>query len=698
MLSMAKAPGFTRHDTIIAVTTISFDIAGLELFLPLITGGKAVIADREQVRSGTALAELVGRAKATVLQATPSLWRMLLEAGLTPGPGLKMLCGGEPLPRDLANRLCEGGGVLWNVYGPTETTIWSSAGRVVAGDAPITIGTPVANTQIFILDHRDALVPVGVIGDIYIGGDGLASGYFNRPDLTAAAFPEISIAGRAPQRLYRTGDVGRRLADGSIQLLGRKDHQVKLRGYRIELEDIEAHLRKTPGLTDAAVAIQTDGDDSRLVGYYVTADTADVSPKMLARYLGAMLPDYMVPTVWQRLAALPTTANGKLNRKALPPVQTAALAEAADAAPTTCGVLEQTVAHIWADLLQRDDIGSDTHFFDAGGHSLIAMRMIARLEQALRRPMSVASLFRAPRLAEFATLIGTNGGDTDANKIIRIQPNGARTPIIVLNNAGNLFPLSKALGPDQPMISIQFVDRSITEPKDVTPFAEIVDDAVRLIRKAQPEGPYILLGHCVLGSVAIEAGRRLRAEGEDVSLVVMLDTEPNRKFKGIALRDRIYNYWMVEARRARWYAGLWLDGHVNAAYVLARYGTARRVGLSKLASRLGFKERWYQEDFQMQHLVDAWIAHHSRPYEGKVVLYRALPQPPGFLDRWLPWEPAWKSIIGSRLIVQEVEMPHSEMFRDEASSLIGGHLARLLDSINRDAAATSGQSERSRTA
>jgi amino acid adenylation domain-containing protein len=687
MLSMAKAPGFTKSDTIIAVTTISFDIAGLELFLPLLTGGRAVIADREQVRSGTALVELADSAGATVLQATPSLWRLLLEAGLKPRPGLKMLCGGEPLPRDLANRLCEGGGELWNVYGPTETTIWSSTGQVTAGDHTISIGDPIANTQIHILDARDQLVPVGVIGDVYIGGDGLARGYFNRPDLTAAAFRSIALAGRPAQTLYKTGDVGRRRADGSIQLLGRKDQQIKLRGYRIELEDIESHLRRTPGLADAAVALHTAEDDARLVGYYVTADTSDASTTAIVRHLATKLPDYMIPTIWQRLDALPMTANGKLNRNALPPVRTAApKALPATAPAAVTGVFNQTIARIWADLLGREDINAETHFFEAGGHSLLGMRMITRLQQALDRPVTIAELFRAPKFGDFVRAISVKQTDPDAGRVVRIQPFGTRTPVIVLNNAWSLFPLSKVLGPDQPMTSIQFVDRTITEPKPATEWASVVDEAVRLIRRAQPHGEYILAGHCVMGAVALEAARRLAAEGEKVKLVALLDTEPNRRFKGIPLANRIYNAFMIDVRRTRWSLGLWLEREVNMLYVLGRYPTLHRLGLIRLASWLGLKERWYQEDFHTQHVVDAWVEHTSTPYDGDVVVYRARPHDKlGFLDRWLPWVPSWKSIIGDRLIVECVKVEHGEMYHDNGAALIGKHLKQTLETLDEKA-------------
>ncbi|MFO1187985.1 MAG: amino acid adenylation domain-containing protein, partial [Alphaproteobacteria bacterium] len=577
LTSMTKAPGFTSGDTIVAVTTISFDIAGLELFLPLITGGRCVIADRDEVRDGHALARLVEQSGATVLQATPSLWRMMLEAGLATGPHLKMLCGGEALPRDLADRLLANGGELWNVYGPTETTIWSSAGRVVTGDGPIVIGAPVANTEFHILGPDDRLLAPGVSGEVWIGGEGLARGYFNRPDLTAAAFRVIDIGG-VPRRLYRTGDVGRRLADGGIQLLGRRDHQIKLRGYRIELEDIEAHVRRAPGVAAAAVALQSEAQgDPRLVGYYVVGGSVEPTPQSLGAHLAEYLPNYMVPTLWQRLDHLPLTANGKLDRKNLPRVVAApaAMPAAGVEDPSEVGVFENTVAETWASLLGVEKVGPDTNFFEAGGHSILAMRLMARLQDALQRPMPVGDLYKYPRFGDFLGRIKQSSADSQTSKIIRIQPKGSRPPLIVLNNAWNLFPLSRALEEDRPLISIQFVDRTVSEPKNAVPFDEVVGEAIALIRTAQPKGPYALMGHCVLGSIALEAARRLKAEGEEVTLVAMLDSEPNCIFKGIPVTERVANYWVIELRRLRWYFDLWAKGKVNITHILARYALAR---------------------------------------------------------------------------------------------------------------------------
>jgi amino acid adenylation domain-containing protein len=420
--TMARKPGFTADDVVMAVTTISFDIAGLELFLPLITGGKVVICARDEVRDGFALVGRIEAAHATVVQATPSLWRILLEAGFKARPGLKMLCGGEPLPRDLADALLATGGEVWNVYGPTETTIWSSAGRVPAEGA-VTIGEPIGNTQLFIVDRQDRLAAPGVVGELLIGGDGLANGYFNRPDLTAAAFVTLELEPGASRRLYRTGDVGRRLADGSIQLLGRRDHQVKVRGFRIELEEVETVLRRQPGVVEAAAAVHQGPDGTgRLVGYYVGESAA---PAALAEGLSSALPDYMTPTLWVKLDALPLTQNGKLDRKALPAPDMATAARREIVPPTT--PFQRQLADIWREVLKVEEIGVNDNLFALGADSLHVFRIAARMIQQ-ELGFEAKDLLKHPTIAELeaARDAGEGGAGLASGPSLRDFRGGAR--------------------------------------------------------------------------------------------------------------------------------------------------------------------------------------------------------------------------------------------------------------------------------
>lgn len=336
------------------------------------------------------------------------------------------------------------------------------------------------------------------------------------------------------------------------------------------------------------------------------------------------------------------------------------------------------VRDIWRELLERDDVTPETHFFEAGGHSLLALRMIARVRKAIASPIGVADLFRHPKLGDFVAAI-TGDAPLDKGHVVAIQPHGARPPIFVINNAWDLFPLSQNLPKDQPLLSVQFVDRNIEAPKEKQPMLSIADEAVAQIRQGRPHGPYVLMGHCILGAVALEAARRLKSEGEDVKLVVLMDTDPNLRSTGISLTRRVLNRLVMEVRRARWNADALMSRRVSLLHVLKRSRSAERLGLVWLAMRFGLRDRWNLDDFHTQHVVDAWQDQVAAPYDGDVVHY--IPQPgdkPGLLDRWFPSKPVWQSIIRGRLTVERVNVRHSEMFRHAGAAQIGGHLTKLL--------------------
>jgi amino acid adenylation domain-containing protein len=378
LTTMAQEPGLTAKDTILSVTTVMFDIAVLELFLPLTVGGKVVIASSDAVREGFPLLDRLEKGDITLMQATPTLWDMLLDAGLMPAKGLTILAGGEPLPADLARRLTANGATLWNMYGPTETTVWSAI-RQIGPDGPITIGHPIGNTELHVLSDSDEPQPIGVMGELNIGGDGLALGYYNRPDLTEAAFRNVTLNGKV-RRLYRTGDLAKRLPNGEILILGRRDAQVKLRGFRIELGEIEARLRTMPGVDKAAVDLRArPNGDKRLVAWLVPAPGAAPDLTAIAASLAAELPDYMQPQGWMILPALPQTANGKLDRKALPEpgedMAPAAMAPPDGPATET----ERRLTAIWAAALGQDTVSVTETLHALGADSLTVFRIAARM-------------------------------------------------------------------------------------------------------------------------------------------------------------------------------------------------------------------------------------------------------------------------------------------------------------------------------
>ena len=359
LASMSREPGFTAKDTLLAVTTLSFDIAGLELYLPLTTGGQVVIASREEALDPVRLMERMRESQCTVLQATPATWRALLDAGWKGSPQLKALCGGEALPSDLAGQLIPRCAELWNMYGPTETTIWSTVHHVTDANGAIPIGRPIDNTQVYILDANRNLAPDHAIGELCIGGDGLAQGYLNRAELTAERFIESPF--EEGKLLYRTGDLAR-WNGGILECLGRIDNQVKVRGFRIELGEIEAILARHESVRHGVVDVRSDNDgDKRLVAYVEAQGGAAPSLADLRAYLGNSLPEYMLPSALVTLDRLPLTPNGKIDRKALPNAGGQVAEEAREfAAPTDA--LESTLAQLFAKVLKVKQVGVRDEF------------------------------------------------------------------------------------------------------------------------------------------------------------------------------------------------------------------------------------------------------------------------------------------------------------------------------------------------
>jgi amino acid adenylation domain-containing protein len=391
------------RDVLVALTTLSFDIAALELMLPLVAGAQVVIASREVAADPAKLAALFAERDASVVQATPTTWRMLLEAGWRSPDRLRILCGGEPFPTDVAERLVATGANVWNVYGPTETTIWSTMHRVTTAAGPVPIGRPIANTRIYVLDANHQPVPVGVPGELYIGGAGVAAGYLNRPDLTAERFVRDRFVNEAGGRLYRTGDSARYGTDGTIEFLGRVDQQVKLRGFRIELGEIETVLASHAAVAQAAVMAREDRPGDRYLAAYVRPTTASVpTGPALRDFLRERLPDYMVPSTFTALESFPLTPNGKVDRRRLPePDGGRSAARQSLVAPSS--QLEVTIARVWRDVLGLDEVGVDDNFFDLGGHSLMVVRVQTRLRGILDRDIPIVEMFQYPTIRTMAT-------------------------------------------------------------------------------------------------------------------------------------------------------------------------------------------------------------------------------------------------------------------------------------------------------
>jgi amino acid adenylation domain-containing protein len=404
--SMRAVTGIGDRDALLALTTLAFDISALELLLPLTVGARIELAGEHLASQGAVLASRLGDPAITFAQATPATWRMLLDSGWQGNPRLTVLCGGDALSRPLADRLLEKAATVWNVYGPTETTVWSTAWRVEPGGSAISIGRPLTATQLYVLDRRLRPVPVGVTGELHIGGVGLARGYRNRPGLTAERFLPDPFDPAGGGRLYATGDLARWRPDGTLECLGRIDHQVKVRGHRIELGEIEAVLAGHPRIRDAAASTYVDGTgELSLAAYIVLKDGAGgLGIGELRAWLGQRLPESMLPALLVELPALPLTPGGKVDRKSLPdPSLCRGKLAASDAAPR--GSVEQAVAGIMAELLGVEQVGAHSNFFELGGHSLTAIQLLARIRHTFQAEVPVRNFLDAPTAAQLADLV-----------------------------------------------------------------------------------------------------------------------------------------------------------------------------------------------------------------------------------------------------------------------------------------------------
>jgi amino acid adenylation domain-containing protein len=662
LTSMRRRPGMEAEDRVLAVTTLSFDIAGLEMYLPLTVGASLEIVTRETASDGRQLLSKLKTSGATVMQATPVTWRMLLETGWEGDRALKILCGGEALPRQLADQLWGRCGSLWNMYGPTETTIWSTTSKVRRGHGVVSIGRPIANTQIYILDRLLQPVPVGVLGELYIGGDGLARGYLKRPELTAEKFIPNPFGSGQGDRLYRVGDLARYLPDGDIDFLGRIDHQVKIRGFRIELGEIEAALRKHAGINEAVVVAREDTlGDKRLVAYLVRKESAGPKAGDLRSFLKQTLPDYMVPAAFLGLDALPLTPNGKVDRRALPaPEYSESTASHHLVAPRN--TVESQLIKIWEDVLRVSPIGVSNDFFELGGHSLLAVRLMHRIEQTFGRKLPLATLFQAPNVEKLAAILHHEGWSSTWSCLVPIQPNGSKPPLFCVHGGGGgvlrFYDLARHLGPEQPLYGIQaqgFDGNRQCQARVEDMAAHYIDE----IRSVQPQGPYFLAGYSFGGMVAFEMAQQLTAAGQEPPLVILFETF------------------------CPFSAGTSLAQEYRAIFKLV-FKPNKWAILPPHARRLASRTRGRLHDLTLpRHIKDVQRAcsqagrgYVLRPYPGSVILFRSSART---LAQVHDPHIAWTNYAGRRLEICEVTGNHDNILFEPQVRLIAEQLGRHLD-------------------
>ncbi|MEH2235674.1 amino acid adenylation domain-containing protein [Nostoc sp.] len=531
----------TNLDSLLSVTSLSFDIAVLEIFLPLTLGAKVILVSREVTADGLQLLQQLNNSAATVMQATPVTWQMLLEAGWEGNAQLKILCGGEALPQNLANHLRQRGAEVWNLYGPTETTVWSTIHRIKQEEALVTIGRPIANTKIYILDKYLQTVPVGVPGELYIGGAGLARGYFHQPKLTTEKFIHNPFSCDSESRLYKTGDLARYLSDGNIEYLGRLDNQVKIRGFRIELGEIEALLAQHPTIQQTVVTARVDNpENQRLVAYIVPHPEQTPTIDELRYFLKQKLPEYMVPSAFVLLDTLPLTPNGKIDRRALPaPDLTRLDSENTYVAPRN--ELEFQLTKIWEQVLGIEPIGVRDNFFELGGHSILAVKLFWQIEKTFSRNLPLAILFQSGTVEALAKIIcqeedlainlalvnTLDQSKSSWSSLLEIQPNGSKPPFFCIHGLGGevlcFRELALHLGSDQPFYGLQ--PQGLDGKHSFhTRIEDMAAHYIQEIQTLQPNGPYFLGGYSFGGVVAFEMARQLQEQGEQVGILVLLDS------------------------------------------------------------------------------------------------------------------------------------------------------------------------------
>jgi len=653
LLSMAEEPGLTSSDVLCAIAPLTFDIAALELLLPLLVGAKVLLATDTERRDPDLLLALMQRRGATVLQATPS-WLRALAANERPQrlPRLKLLIGGEELPRDLAERVLPLCRELWNLYGPTETTIWATCSRVASGADPVPIGRPVANTYIYVVDQHGQIAPPGVRGEIWIGGAGVADGY-----LQSGTSEERFIADpfrNDAARVYRTGDIGS-WRDGQLLFHGRRDAQFKLRGFRIEPAEIEAAALAIPGVRAAVAAVFARSEqDKRLALYVVAPGAAPGFTDQLRDRLRRTLPPHMVPQYIELLNTLPQTAHGKIDRKALPPPQPSPASvesKAAELAPSDS--VTRTLMQIWKDLLGTEHVTLDANFFDIGGDSLLGVQLFQRVHtttgvnlplSTLLTAQTVREQARALRDASIASADARGDAQRDVpggwSPLVPIQEGGSRPPLFSVHALGgnvlNYVPLARSLGPDQPVYGLQAIGLDgISQP--LTTIEEMAARYLPEIREKCPHGPYYLCGGSMGGLIAYELAQMLAAQGEQIAFVGLFDTYgPGCMTTG---PSSTLGHW-----RERWMQLRRLDATTRRAALVN--ACARRVERGHDALRHAWcrwRGRALPHDTRYRELERAhWradFAYRPRAYSGMVNLFRAREQPEPLASmRALGWD------------------------------------------------------------
>jgi amino acid adenylation domain-containing protein len=666
------------QEVFLQLAPLSFDAATFEIWGCLLNGGRLVVFP-PGLPSMKVLAGALRAHRITTLWLTAGLFHAMVDSELESLQAVRqLLAGGDVLSVPHVRKVLHGcpAVTLINGYGPTENTTFSCCYPLrnpTRVGLSVPIGRPIANTQAYVLDRYRQPVPIGVPGELYVGGDGLARGYLHRPDLTAERF--VSNPFREAARLYKTGDRVRWQTDGNLELLGRLDQQVKMRGFRIELGEVESVLRQHPQVRETVALVREDmPGEKRLVAYLTPQNGKLPLSSDLRSYLQRKLPDYMVPSVFMRLETLPLTPNGKVDRRALPAPQAGGPgSEQAYAAPRT--PREELLARIWATVLGMERVGIHDSFFDLGGHSLLAVRLFAALEKQSGRSLPLASLFRAPTIAKLADLLDTESEAPDWSPIVAIQPTGEAPPLFCIPGAGGnvlgFERLARHLGPDQPVYGIQA--RGLDGKQ--APHTRIEDMAacyLRALREVQPHGPYFLIGHSSGGLVAFEMARQLQAQDQEVGLVALLDGFADSY--SMPLPARLARRARIQLRRiwrnARGFSQV--RGWDRLDYIGRKTRNLARQGKSRMWQALAIRDEGQMRDALRDVEESARLAESRyvpQVYAGRVTLFRAAQRSPDHDP-----QEGWKEIAAGGVDVHDVPGAHLSILSEPNVGILAKEL------------------------
>jgi amino acid adenylation domain-containing protein len=668
--SMRREPGISPTDRLLSVTSICFDIAALEIFLPLMVGAQLVLAISEEVADPNRLLSRFHDSQATIMQATPVTWRLLIEAGWTGSDHLTVLCGGEAMTQQLASALLQRSKSLWNMYGPTETTIWSACERITSSETFLPIGRPIANTALYVLDDHRRLAPTGVPGELYIGGDGLARGYWRQPDLTIRQFPIVSLPDGSRTRLYKTGDRVRRHSDGSIEFLGRLDKQVKIRGFRIELGEVEHALNRFPGVR-AAVALKepSEDGDGTLAAYVLLHAEELQSMAKMRTHLQRILPSYMQPSEIYIVDKLPTTLNGKVDRKTLPNAPRRIVVDSQ--LPIT--PIEADLAAIWCKLLDIQSVGRNDSFFDLGGHSTLAARLIARITAAFGKRVALTSFIQTPTIAHLAQLLA---GNEVSHVAVVNKGSASKVPLIWVGPTPWQPRLTTYLSAEQPVLSFLLTQEELASTAPHFRLEDMAALMVKKIRYLRPGAAYALAGFCQTSLLAYECAKRLQDLGHEIPLLVMGDVVPPGYFRCLSFAERSKRrlereaFYLSAMRHS-------LPSHWKDLF-------AKRIGGFRLMQEQRRWEKFYRSSSKdpqavqemYQALLIAQLSYAPSPYSGRVLFLQSGNRPQSNRrDEIASWE--------GLLDEQEVfESPgdHTSIFEEPHVSVVAQRIQLALDS------------------